>query len=191
MKASGLRNLADRGFSVPETWVIRWTAYERYCANDVGLVNELLDGLGDVIRDGKEYAVRSSANYEDGEATSFAGQFKSVLRVRGKEGVIQAAWSIWSSAQAPTAAAYVQKNGGERNSLKMGVIVQEMVETVVSGVAFNKNPMSGADEIRCGGYGNGATGSPDRKMRVILTESLTRWWMGWEELHALFAPTWI
>jgi pyruvate,water dikinase len=95
---------------------------------------------------GGRYAVRSSANLEDGLGRSFAGQFKSVLNVHGLDGILQAIWSIWASAHSQGVATYLEKMGLRPTDLKMAVIIQAMVDPVVSGVAFSKNPLTGMDE---------------------------------------------
>jgi pyruvate,water dikinase len=93
------------------------------------------------------YAVRSSANVEDSFGTSFAGQFKTALNVKGVDQVMQAIWSIWASAQSVLVEGYKEKSKTGSKALKMAVIIQNMVQPVVSGVAFSKNPTNGADEV--------------------------------------------
>ena len=146
-KALNLRRLSEAGFRIPETYVIPWQVFERYQANDLSLVEELLAELRKVLRPRVKYAVRSSANVEDSLVNSFAGQFKSVLNVSTEAGVLQSAWSIWATVQSQAIQSYLDRLPPERQVLKMAVIVQEMVTPVISGVAFSKNPMTGADEI--------------------------------------------
>jgi phosphohistidine swiveling domain-containing protein len=146
-KALNLRRLSEGGFRIPETFVIPWQVFERYQANDLSLVEELLGELRKVLRPGVKYAVRSSANIEDSLANSFAGQFKSVLNVSTEAGVLQSAWSIWATIQSQAIQSYLDRLPPDRQVLKMAVIVQEMVSPIFSGVAFSKNPMTGADEI--------------------------------------------
>jgi phosphohistidine swiveling domain-containing protein len=146
-KAKNIRFLIDKKFSVPRTWVCTWEAFERYRDNDVQIVEMLKAELALKLDPLRAYAVRSSANIEDDFQHSFAGQFKTVLNVQGTEAVLQAMWSIWALADAANVQAYLRKLVRDPRELKMAVIVQEMVQPVISGVAFSKNPMTGLDEI--------------------------------------------
>ena len=146
-KAGNLRRLADKGFRVPQSWVCTWEAYERYLQDDPGLIAELSSQLARIISGQQAYAVRSSANLEDDLNHSYAGQFKSQLNVRGPEQVLQAIWSIWSSVNSATVQSYQQSRSLAPEGVRMAVLIQEMVEPQLSGVAFSKNPMTGMDEV--------------------------------------------
>ena len=84
---------------------------------------------------------------EDALEGSFAGQFKTMLGVQGEQKILTAIWSIWSSVNSPGVKAYLEKLPMQQRELHMGVIVQEMVNPVVSGVAFSRNPITGEDEV--------------------------------------------
>ena len=58
-----------------------------------------------------------------------------------------AIWSIWATTRSLGVQAYLKKSAIDPDTLKMAVIIQEMVPPVVSGVSFSKNPMTGLDEI--------------------------------------------
>jgi pyruvate,water dikinase len=146
-KAKQLRFLSDKGFRIPGTLVCTWDAYAHYQADNVVLVEDLRSALASHVDPGQSYAVRSSANIEDGLDHSFAGQFKSALNVHGVDGILQAVWSIWALTRAPNVQSYLRKMGRDPDELKMAVVVQEMVKPVYSGVAFSKNPMTGMDEV--------------------------------------------
>jgi len=82
-KAKNLQFLAQRGFSIPLTHVCTWDTYVRYVHGDTQVIEDLRAQLEAKLDRQKRYAVRSSANLEDGQDLSFAGQFKSVLDVQG------------------------------------------------------------------------------------------------------------
>ena len=84
-------------------------------------------------------AVRSSGVAEDLGDRSFAGQYDSVLDVRGPAAVLEAVRTCWASAFSDRLAGY----GGAG---EVGVLVQVMVPAVVAGVAFSVNPATGDDE---------------------------------------------
>jgi phosphohistidine swiveling domain-containing protein len=146
-KASRLHFLAQHGYRVPRTHVCTWQAYLKYGQNDHSLIPALNAELQQKIDLARAYAVRSSANIEDGLTYSFAGQFKSVLDVQGVDNILQALWSIWATTRAPGVEAYLLKNGVDPQQLRMAALIQEMVSPVVSGVAFSKNPLTGLNEV--------------------------------------------
>jgi pyruvate,water dikinase len=146
-KARNLHQLAQIGMRTPETLAVRWDAYHRYLEDDVSLVNELRNELTAHLNPDENYAVRSSANIEDNLESSFAGQFKSVLNVKGVDSVFQAIWSIWGTANSESVRTYLEKHDISENELAMAVMIQKMVKPVFAGVALSRNPVTGADEI--------------------------------------------
>ena len=137
----------NSGYRVPPAHVCTWEAYSRYLQDDVNLIHSLRKELAEKIDLSKLYAVRSSANIEDSQEQSFAGQFKTVLNVQGESDLLQAIWSIWATTQSPRVLSYLEKIHVTPGELKMAVIIQEMVYPLVSGVVFSKNPTTGGDEI--------------------------------------------
>jgi pyruvate,water dikinase len=135
-KVGGLRWLVEHGFPVPATWVLP--------APDAD-ADAIAAALAPVIDPAQRYAVRSSANVEDGGAISYAGQFLSRLDVTNLDAAVDAVLAVVGSAGAEGVAAYQQHTGDDR-PIDMNVIVQELVPAVAAGVAFSKNPITGLSE---------------------------------------------
>lgn len=146
-KAVNLRLLCTKKFQVPKTYVCSWQAYEKYLSEGASVLERVRVELEGVLDDRSTYAIRSSANVEDSLDNSFAGQFRTILEVTGLDRVIEAIQEVWDSAQSEAVSAYLQKTYVDRNELKMAVMIQEMIQPVLSGVAFSKNPLTAQDEI--------------------------------------------
>jgi len=93
-------------------------------------------------RNFNKVSVRSSVNLEDGIKSSFAGQFESYLFVK-KDQLINKMLQIWASTFSPRVLVYALKNGVCPSLLKPGLIIQEMVDADVAGVAFTRNLLNG------------------------------------------------
>jgi len=85
-------------------------------------------------------AVRSSASCEDQAPHSFAGQFQTVLGVRGADAVLEAIRQCWASVTDESNLAYLRKQGLEPQEIRMAVIVQLMVPATAAGVLFTSDP---------------------------------------------------
>ena len=136
-KAFSLSQLLNRGFNVPDGFVVTTAAHTRWIeSNEVPVLE---DELGDGA-----YAFRSSAVGEDSAEASFAGQFVSVLGVRAGEAG-EALERCWSSAHTGALDQYAHATG--RSGGAIAVLVQRMVDADVAGVSFTANPVTGADEV--------------------------------------------
>lgn len=91
-------------------------------------------------------AVRSSATSEDGSESAWAGQLESYLNVQ-KDNVIDRIKKCWASLFNPRAILYrIKKN--DTSEISVAVVVQQMIESEVSGVAFSVNPTNNhSDEV--------------------------------------------
>jgi hypothetical protein len=97
-------------------------------------------------------AVRSSAPEEDGSGASFAGAFETKLAVETTcEGLETAAKECFASLWDYRVLLYKQKQyggNGDNNKIGFAVVVMEMVDSVIAGVAFSANPLnSDRDEL--------------------------------------------
>ncbi len=146
-KARNLRTLMDKGYKVPDSYICTWDAYQSYLHDDVRLLDQLIAELSIVVNPEINYAIRSSANVEDSENYSFAGQFKSMLDIRGTNPVLQAIWAVWATAQSTEVRSYLGESSQGQSAIKMAVIIQEMIRPEISGVSFSKNPITCLDEI--------------------------------------------
>lgn len=124
-KAERLFIMKENGFNVPSL----------FCINEIPEKEKLLSFL----QDGKEFSVRSSALCEDSSDHSFAGQFDSFLFIK-KEDVYDKIKECFLSAEKENIASYCKENGINVDSIKMTVIVQEMIAADFSGVIFSANP---------------------------------------------------
>ena len=146
-KTMNLARLKGKGYQIPKTFACTWEAYLLYKQNDPAILNQLQTELKSLLNPDLSYAVRSSANIEDNLEHSFAGQFKTILDVRGVSQILAAIQDIWEAACSKAASEYLTRIGAGEKELKMGVIIQEMVSAEFSGVAFSKNPITGFDEV--------------------------------------------
>ena len=92
-------------------------------------------------------AVRSSALGEDSTAASFAGQHDTNLNVVGEEAIANAVVRCWASVSNPHALEYRRQQGLPVDSLKIAVLVQQLVPSDVSAVVFGANPVSGNRDV--------------------------------------------
>lgn len=146
-KAEKLRFVQRHGFRVPRTYVCTSRAFAEHRSGNAQILPTLRRELSILASPQSPHAVRSSANLEDGLEHSFAGQFKTVLDVRGVAEILDAVQAIWTSTIDSGVAAYRRKHAVAQQELQMAVLIQEMVLPEVSGVAFSKNPTTGLDEV--------------------------------------------
>lgn len=126
-KAQGLKTLLDLGATIPETYVVtKWNQEE---------IEHFVDQLP-----AKSYAVRSSADAEDGIEYSYAGQFESYLDITGKEELVKAIKACFASASSDTVKSY-KKGIHASNGSSMNVLIQEMISAAYSGVLFTADPV--------------------------------------------------
>lgn len=95
----------------------------------------------------KGFAVRSSATIEDSEIASFAGQADSYLFRKTLEDILLSVKKCWSSLYSPRSLLYIAQMNkmGKSFSLDqiyMAVIIQEMIDSEISGVLFTANVLN-------------------------------------------------
>ena len=97
--------------------------------------------LGDV-----HVAVRSSGTAEDLAEASFAGMHDTYLDIKGLDNLLDAIKRCWASMYTARATAYRFNKGFAHAESRIAVVVQQMVESEVSGVMFTGNPMTTATD---------------------------------------------
>ncbi|MFM8945018.1 MAG: PEP/pyruvate-binding domain-containing protein [Actinomycetota bacterium] len=133
-KAANLHRLVALGYPVPAARVVDVAVLADPHALDLSWVDPA-----------RAYAVRSSASVEDGAERSFAGQFATVLDVRGEAAVRDALRAVAASAHAARVVAYAGE--APTRAVAMAAIVQDLVPAVAGGVAFSRNPVTGIEEV--------------------------------------------
>lgn len=138
-KAAGLALARAHGIPTIPGVVMTTAVHERYLQAARQLPDEVADGLREAwavtSRDGaRPLVVRSSSTVEDIGASSMAGQFRSVLDVRGWPAFLDALAAVLTSAD---------QVGGSAGPSPMGVLVQPFVVPTCGGVMFGVDPVSG------------------------------------------------
>lgn len=131
-KAASLAAMLQSGIHIPPGFVI--SADTTISAESESEVISQFKKL-----DSPLVAVRSSAIAEDGNQTSWAGQLETVLNVN-EAGLITAIKQCQQSAQSDRAKAYANQNNLPAG--EVAVIIQAMVQSEVSGVAFSVHPVT-------------------------------------------------
>jgi rifampicin phosphotransferase len=102
---------------------------------------ELREALGERLTDGTAFAVRSSATAEDQDDASFAGQYDTVLGVRGEQAVVGAVVACWRSFFSSNAIVARAAYGALSRDEAMAVLVQPMIDAECAGVVFSVDPI--------------------------------------------------
>ncbi len=89
----------------------------------------------------KYVAVRSSATAEDSKVASWAGELETYLNVTDKN-LIQSVRKCWSSLFTPRAIFYRFEKKLHKKPVSVAVVVQEMVQSEISGIAFTVHPVT-------------------------------------------------
>ncbi|MFW9262574.1 glycerol-3-phosphate acyltransferase [Nostoc sp. CALU 546] len=127
-KAATLSQIKRWGYSVPKGWVLA-------PIDDPQGLTEFLQPseLSPLV-------VRSSAIGEDSENASAAGQYETVLNVTSPEALQAAIAQVKTSYNHPSAVQYRRDRG--LNDTAMAVLIQQQVQSVYSGVAFSRDPIT-------------------------------------------------
>lgn len=104
----------------------------------------------------KFVAVRSSATAEDSSAAAWAGQLDTFLNTTEKT-LLENVKRCWASLFTPRAIFYRFEKELHKTKISVAVVVQKMVESEISGIAFSVHPVTEDRNqlIIEGGYGLG------------------------------------
>ncbi len=86
-------------------------------------------------------AVRSSATAEDSSIASWAGELESFMNVT-EENLLETVKKCWSSLFTPRAIFYRYEKNLHEQEVSVAVVVQEMVQSEVSGICFTVHPVT-------------------------------------------------
>ncbi len=143
-KAASLAWLAAQGVPVPAAVAVPADIAGLVADGDT-LATELLAGaLRRWLDPHGTYAVRSSADGDEGELRSFDGQLGSRLDIPA-DGVLAAVGEV--AAPDPVRIAAYAERAGVTVPDRVAVVVQEMVPARGAGIAFSRNPVTGLDEV--------------------------------------------
>lgn len=86
-------------------------------------------------------AVRSSATAEDSSSAAWAGQLDTFLNTN-KENLLENVKKCWASLFTPRAIFYRFEKELHKTKISVAVVIQKMVESEVSGIAFSVHPVT-------------------------------------------------
>ena len=138
-KAACLARARVAGLPVVDGFVITTAVHARFLENGHALPDEVAP---DLVRawadlagpDEEPVVVRSSSSVEDVAASSMAGRFRSVLKVRGRTAFLDAVVEVLRSGD---------EVGGPAGASPMSVLVQLEVAPATAGVMFGIDPVTG------------------------------------------------
>ena len=113
--------------------------------DEAHLSQAVLEEINRLTDEGKLYAVRSSGTKEDLQKFSFAGQYLTTLNV-AKADIEKRVIDCYKSLFSETVLSYLTDNSINMADYRMCVVVQEMVDSDYSGIAFSLNPATGRDK---------------------------------------------
>jgi len=141
-KAAVLGALRQAGLPVPDGFCIPVKAAQ---VEGGELWSEVAIAYRQLAPGGGIVVVRSSGVAEDAPGASFAGQYETVLNVRGMEALRSAIRQCWQAVKSPRVQAYQARHGYEGDDKRLPLLVQRQVPATVSGVLFTRDPVSHGD----------------------------------------------
>src|SRR6266542_2829540 len=110
------------------------------------IINEIAKAYRDL--NNRAVAVRSSATAENLPEAAFACQQETFLNIIDEHALMDSVRACWMSLWSERAILYRARQNVDQSTVKLAVVIQEMVPADVAGVMFTANPVSGErDEL--------------------------------------------
>jgi pyruvate, water dikinase len=143
-KATALGAALRGGMPVPPGFALATELVERIAVGEARAAETVLAAYAAL--GGGPVAVRSSAVGEDGASASFAGQHLTKLGVTTGSEVLSAIREVRESGHTEGARAYRARLGLDAE-VRVGVVLQRLIDAECAGVMFTRCPLSG-DDVR-------------------------------------------
>ena len=114
---------------------------EQYFRQEVNIMKKTMHVLKSMYKS-PLVAVRSSATAEDLPDASFAGQQETYLNVQGETALLKKVKECWASLFTERAIYYRQQKGFDHFKVGLAAVVQRMVQSDKSGIAFSIDPVT-------------------------------------------------
>ncbi|RAS90860.1 phosphotransferase (plasmid) [Priestia endophytica] len=160
-KALNLIKMKKRNLPIPDGFVIQTEALKSYLEwNQINLQmdniqervlhgeipieieTDLIEAFKNLRNSYTSVAIRSSSGAEDLEGASFAGQYETYLNVKSTEEFLSKVKACWASFFTERVEQYTQNMYADFDEVSMGVVVQGLIQSDISGVIFSQNPVT-------------------------------------------------
>ena len=139
-KNINLAILTQNGLPVPKGFAVKSTVHDEYIKTG-RIAPSLVDHII-MIKEalGGQIAIRSSANIEDNMSLSMSGVFSTFYVRNGFSHLeIEAAVKgIYDQSHSPEVVSYLTQHGISINEIKMGLVIQELIEPNQAGVLYTR-----------------------------------------------------
>ena len=154
-KIKYLSILKSRGYNVPYGVVIDFEEFKKLVKDqdldfdtigNLRISEELIDNLKALLQENKQYVVRSSYSLKNDSDVNIACKYNTFLNVSNrKESLKETIKSCFLSLYSTENLKYYKDNRIDINNVEMNIVIQEMIDSNISGVLFTLNPTSGKD----------------------------------------------
>ena len=107
---------------------------------------KILKTINTKYKEVKTFSIRSSSSMEDSINSSFAGQFATFLNVN-KNDILKYIIKCFSSLYSANVLKYASEKNLDIKDFRMSVIVEEMIDSDMSGIIFTANPQGLLNEL--------------------------------------------